>query len=74
MGAISREYVSHFYCPFVKKQGITYAATGYEAIAPVTAEVEDHWAECDACQKWRRLPGTQFITSVLAFLAQKYKY
>ena len=74
MGAISREYVSHFYCPFVKKQGITYAATGYEAIAPVTAEVDDNWAECDACKKWRRLPGTQFTTSVLAFLAQKYKY
>ena len=62
MGVISREYVSHFYCPFVKKQGITYAATGYEAVAPVTVEVEDNWAECDLCQKWRRLPGA-FVVS-----------
>jgi len=21
-------------------------------------QVDDNWAECDLCQKWRRLPGT----------------
>ena len=67
MGVISREYIQHFYCPFVKKQGITYAATGYEAVAPVTAEVEDNWAECDTCQKWRRLPGTFIVADGAPF-------
>ena len=67
MGVISREYISHFYCPFVKKQGITYAATGFEAVAPVTAEVEDNWAECDNCQKWRRLPGSFVVADGAAF-------
>ena len=67
MGAISREYVMDFYCPFVKKQGITYAASGFEAVAPVTAEVEDNWAECDVCQKWRRLPATFIVADGAPF-------
>ena len=67
MGAISREYVMNFYCPFEKKQGITYAAPGFEAVAPVTAEVENQWAECDECQKWRRLPPTFIVADGAPF-------
>ncbi len=26
---------------------------------PVTPRSEDVWAQCDDCQKWRRLPGRQ---------------
>ena len=39
MGVLAQEYLQHFHCPFIKKQGITYAAAGFEAVAPVTAEV-----------------------------------
>ena len=24
-------------------------------------QVDDNWAECDACKKWRRLPGTFIV-------------
>jgi hypothetical protein len=39
MGVLAQEYLQHFCCPFIKKQGITYANAGFEAVAPVTAEV-----------------------------------
>ena len=41
------EFIEHFHCPFVKKNGTTYATDGFEAVAPITAKVDDNWGVKD---------------------------
>ena len=64
---LAQRFKVPFQCPFERRQGITYATAGYEAVAPITAKVEDNWAACDKCGKWRRLPETFLITEDAEF-------
>jgi hypothetical protein len=36
-------------------------------LACILIQVEDNWAECDICQKWRRLPGSFVVADGAPF-------